>query len=591
MYGKIILDPSVMQPEALDEVLDLSEAKSDFEVVVLLSPFQKLLLEERGVKSVSIWGLEWPLSERMALISRLMSYWDALEDKPEALLEIEVDKHRYHLNVPKIYRFYIVNNWKFFVVACVLLENARRWQQSNIFVVTEDRSFYTAVQAISQLYGVAVRKIDVHSMNNNTSRNAALRHIATAATREVENIWRVICLQFKSNGNLFVEKHRQTDPILSGLKQEGFSIIQNLNSAIGRLFVSRCLEKRISALSQNCVDIMKVLFRSNSFGADSIAWQHVLDFFVDMAQPEVRDAVGRVIMTWWYLNRIKPRAAVCINWLSPEQQAIRSWAKANRVPFIALQHGIHSGGVINPTEGRIDADLFLAWGRRSKEEFVKYDTSNGPVIAVTGNPCHGDLGHLGRHKECYRNNASDYILIAPSAFTYFHLDKGYYFWSQIEDLVKSYPNLRWVVRCHRFDPLGHFIAERFRRLKASISYRDTPSIMTLLENCCLVITSVSTVALDAMWMRVPVVIVNNSTVPELFSEYGAGIVITRAEDLPKVFRQLVANGFYDRTLMINQKRFLDDFSCPNAISNVINTIRFWASGESKNTCFSLTDGA
>jgi len=78
MYGKIILDPSVMQPKALDEVLDFSEAKSDFEVVVLLSPFQKLLLEERGVKSVSIWGLEWPLSERVALISRLMSYWDAL---------------------------------------------------------------------------------------------------------------------------------------------------------------------------------------------------------------------------------------------------------------------------------------------------------------------------------------------------------------------------------------------------------------------------------------------------------------------------------------------------------------------------------
>ena len=319
---------------------------------------------------------------------------------------------------------------------------------------------------------------------------------------------------------------------------------------------------------------MERFFQNNPFQEDTFLWVTTLKAFVQLLEPRIVNAIYQIFQIWEYFNRVNPAGIVCINWLGYTHQAMRAWGQANRVPFFVIQHGIHSGGIVSPIEARIDADYFFCWGPGMRDSFIKADPANARVIKCTGNPCHDSRfivdSSYENSKLLLKENIS--ILVAPSERGYLMLDADDEFWSEIKSVARSFPNINWIIRCHPLFMFKKEVNSCFMEMGVAVSDTQKDNLFDSIRECHLVITNVSSVVLDAMIMKKPVIIVNNTKTPELFSKYGAGIVIEETGKLRDIILKLYHKGFQDNELIARQNAFVDIFSRENAVRNIVNEI-------------------
>ena len=567
----IIINPS-LSIHNLSEAIDICEENPKDTVFTCLSPIQQRYLAQRIPNDVKCLGIDLSLDERKSFLISLYSYWDKLEKLDEAKVKPWPGIFPYELNVAKIYRYYLADGGPlFWSVAKILDETIDKWQEGELFAIGKDAMFFAAIDSICKTFHKSVARTVI--LNTNRKKNS-YRHYLKRSLNLIREEITLYELHGKKK-KLFIDKHRQSILLLPYLKKEGnISYFHRPFSPIKQRLVAGHYQKLIEETTTLFREKMVDLFSRRPFEQPNLIEKSVLIDFIYALDSNISKAMLDGLFIWKGLDSIKPDGALCASWVGTNHQFIRNWCKGNKKPFMVLDHGFYSGGVISPAVRTIDADVSFCWGPEMRKSFIEADPANDKVIEVVGNTLYDKRTFIAQksavEKSLPKEGGPYTVLIAPSEKAPMWRDYEDMFWNEMELAMVNFPQIRWIVRFHNLYQFKDEVKNRFTKLGAT--FFETGSIFDAMEFCHLVVSDISTVPLDAMVARKPVIIFNLLDVPERFSEFGAGIMIKEKGVLCNELEKLVKMNFFDPELMKRQERFVAAFSKPDGISNIVNSI-------------------
>ena len=565
----IIIDPS-LSIQNLSQAIDICKENPEDTVFTCLSPIQQKYLAQRIPNDVKCLGIDWSIHERLNY-NLLYPYWDNLEKLEEAKIMPWPSIFPYELNVAKIYRYYLAAGGPlFWSVLKILDRTVDEWQEGELVAIGKDAMFFAAIDSICKTFHKSVaRKV---FLNTNHKKNNYRHYLKKALDIIREEI--TLCELHGKKKKLFIDKHRQSMPLLPYLKESSISYFHHPFSPIKKKLMAgnyqRLIEETTNLFHEKMIDLVSRC----SFGQSKLIEQSTLIDFIYALDSNISKAILDGLFIWKGLDSIKPDGALCTNWFGINHQFIRNWCKGNKKPFMVLQHGFYRGGSISPIEKIIDADVFFCWGPEMRKSFIEADPDNDKVIEVVGNTLYDRRVLIAKKSEVEKSlpkeNRLYAVLIVPSVGSVLGRDYEDMFWNEMELAMIHFPQIRWIIKLHNLHKFKDEIKNRFTKLGAT--FFETGNIFDAMESCHLVIADISTVPLDAMVARKPVIIFNLYDLPERFSEFGAGIMIKEKGVLCNELEKLVKMNFFNPELMKRQERFVAAFSKPDGINNIVNSI-------------------
>jgi len=567
----IIIDPS-LSIQNLSQAIDICKENPEDTVFTCLSPIQQRYLAQRIPNDVKCLGIDLSIRERKIFFISLYTYWDKLEKLEEAKIRPWPGIFPYELNVAKIYRYYLANRGPlFWSVLKVLDRTVDEWQDDELVAIGKDAMFFAAIDSICKTFHKSIlRKV---FLNTNREKNNYRHYLKKALNLIREEI--TLCELHGRKKKLFIDKHRQSIPLLPYLKKEGnISYFHRPFSPIKRRLMAGHYQKLIEETTKLFREKMIDLVSRHPFGQSNLIEQSTLIDFIYALDSNISKAILDGLFVWKGLDSIKPDGALCVSWVGTNQQFIRNWCKGNKKPFMVLDHGFYSGGVISPAVRTIDADVSFCWGPEMRKSFIEADPDNDKVIEVVGNTLYDKrvltAKKLPGEKSLPKEGGPYTVLVAPSDKSALVRDYEDMFWNEVELAMVNFPQIRWIIKLHNLYQFKDEVKNRFTRSGAT--FFETGNIFDAMELCHLVIADISTVPLDAMVARKPVIIFNLLDQPERFSEFGAGIMIKEEGMLCSELDRLVKMNFWDSELMKRQERFVAAFSKPGSINNIVSSI-------------------
>ena len=566
----IIIDPTLSTTD-FSEIIKICKENSKEVVITCLSPMQKEYLEKRVSNVVKCVGTNWPIDERLKL-GEIYSYWGKLEELKEAKFKPWPDIFPYEINVAKIFRYYLINRGYFYIlVSLVLNQELLVWKNNILIAIGKDPTFFTAVDDAVTKQKVSLQKTYVKIEKKQISLSF-LKRLFNVLTDEM-SLW--YYRRMKNKKLIYIDKHRQTLPLFSSLMaQTDIKFFTEPYSVIIKRLFNNSSQVRIEEITNKLSEKMIYLFSKYPLNINEFWKQSTLEDFINSLQFIIKKDILAGFYIWENFEKINPNAALCINWIGINHQFIRSWCRANNKPFMVLQHGIHSGGVISPAERIIDADIFFCWGEEMKRSFINASPENiKKCVEVVGNPA------FDEYFNNYNNNLYEgllskktlyNVLVVPSAKSLLFRDYEMSFWDEIEQAIIKFPEIEWSIKAHSLYLFKDEIKNRFKKL--GITFIDGENIFNVMKHCQLVVTNVSTAALDAMVMRKPVIIFNLLNQSERFKEFGAGIIIKERGMFCKELKKLLKKDFYDSELIKRQNKFVSVFNKPNGTNNIVSLL-------------------
>lgn len=564
----IIIDPSLSTLD-LSQVVNICKDNPRDIVLTCFSPIQQKYLSQKIPNGVKCLGIDWPVRKRIDSFSSLYSYWDKLEKLEEAKISPWPNIFPYEINVAKIYRYYLANeSGLFWSVLKILAKTKGQWQEQEFIAAGKNPMFFAALDSVSNIFNKSItQKI---FLKTNDEKKYYLEYIRKA----LGLVRREIALGLPGEKKLFIEKHRQTMPLFPYLKKRGIRYFHNSYFIVRELLGTSHYRRQIERAADCFCTTMIDLFSKFPLMEDDLLMQMALKNFIYVLDSSIKKAIFDGFFIWKGLDSVKPDAALCINWFGISHQFIRSWCKGNKKPFIVLQHGFYTGGVVCTPQKIIDADVFFCWGPEMKKSFIEAYSDNDSLIEVVGNPLYDRdtlvAKKLSRGKSLPKEESPYTILVAPSGGSFLFRDYDDMFWNEIEQAMINFPEVKWIIRCHSLYQFKDEVQNRFTKLGTAFS--QAGNIFDAIQSCDLVVSGISTVPLDAMVVQKPVIIFNLLDIPERFSEFGAGIIIKERGVFCNQLEKLVKMKFFDPELMKRQKRFVAAFSEPGSINNIANSI-------------------
>jgi hypothetical protein len=565
----IVIDPTLSTLN-FSKVIEICKKNPKEAVITCLSPMQKEYLEKRVSNVVKCIGINWPIEERLKL-GEIYSYWDKLEELKEAKFKLWPDIFPYEINIAKIYRYYLISKSSlFFLVFNLLTQELFNWQGDNLIAIGKDPMFFAAVNRV-----ILDKKISVQKIHLKIEKNyRLLSYIQRILDVMKDGISLWFYRRKKNIKIIYIDRHRQTLPLFSPLKKNSdIKYFSKSYSPINRRLFSYYYQGQIDEVVNKLSEKMSCLFTKHPLNDDKFWKQSTLKDFINSLHFVVKNDIVGGFCIWRDFDEINPEAALCINWIGITHQFIRSWCRANNKSFMVLQHGIHSGGVISPAERIIDADIFFCWGEEMKKSFTSAYSGNKKCIKIVGNPVYDKIINSNQSSDIdllSRNGQSYQILIAPSGGSLLFRDYEKIFWDEIEQVILKFPEIKWSIKLHNLFLFKDEIKNRFEKLGVNII--EGGNIFDTMKNCQLVVTNISTTALDAMVMQKSVIIFNLLNLPERFSEFGAGIMIKERGMFCKELKKLLEKDFYDSQLIKRQEKFINVFNKSNALNHIMNLL-------------------
>ena len=189
-------------------------------------------------------------------------------------------------------------------------------------------------------------------------------------------------------------------------------------------------------------------------------------------------------------------------------------AKILNIPTLSISHGNISGYFLN---GHKKVDKYCVFGKNDKEEMIRYGCLENKIV-ITGNPY---LDKIPKKKNNIdpsiintlniNNRFNNYCLIAFSGVGPILNENDHKININIvEQLIIKFPEILFIIKLHRKDNYVFYkkIASRsFSNLYIARSIESNlhPNIFTWLNGCNLVITVSSSVAVEAMYYKIPVI--------------------------------------------------------------------------------------
>jgi hypothetical protein len=254
---------------------------------------------------------------------------------------------------------------------------------------------------------------------------------------------------------------------------------------------------------------LKLLASSLFFGYESDVWMNLAWYQINVRFPVLYSLITEL------LQKTTPKKVVVGYDITPEGRMMTVCCKEKNIPSVCIQHGSIAG---EPMDGEHIVEHYLLYGQKAKEYLIKIGNNPGS-LEVFGAPYLDEISFSFDERESFLKKLGldinkKTILIALSGpghcTTFIHFDQIV---SNIVKSAKKHTKLNYVFKLHRKDKKENY-TKIFKKWKLDIPVieatdKNIPTdIFTWLGNVDILITGSSTVALEAMLLKVPVLTID-----------------------------------------------------------------------------------
>ena len=405
-------------------------------------------------------------------------------------------------------------------------------------------------------YSFQVRKGKNIANFNNTLSKADIIFLPVEPTHLLRQIPVARILAEKGIGFSFITNRIN---IYNELWHKGFNVF----------FMSMEMDSSTSAthdISELCDQIRK----NNLKDSNPIVNEKVLDFIIirfEYLLHKVLEVVGSI---YKYINSMKPSVVVIGNDVTFEGRSTTKICQALGIATTSIMHGSVAG---EPMDSLHIVDNFFLHGKLAKDYLINLGISAENLI-VSGDP------HIDRlkimEKSCHPQirrklpikNGQGYVLLALSGPG--HCTSFEHFYKIVNSIVKfsaKNPDIDIIAKLHRKDNKNNYsnIKRRFpgNRLHVVENGRKglPRSIYDWLSGCKLVITGASTVAIEAMLMKLPVITVDymNEYQEVDFIDFGATIHVKTETELFEAIQNVLHSSNKYKDVMRKAQQYINTY--------------------------------
>lgn len=265
------------------------------------------------------------------------------------------------------------------------------------------------------------------------------------------------------------------------------------------------------------------------------------------------------------IDREKPKIIVVMNDRYWSSRGIIEIGKVKNIPTVGIQDAI---GADVPQSWIVSADKLAIYGNYMKEMLVKKGVLESRLV-ITGDPRYDYISCCQngfKKEEVYQQLNIDIqkkIIVFASQLHGFKYEENKKLFCGLSRAMLSLPTVQLVVKLHPFD-----FPEIVNKITSEV---DTNNIIIikdidlhkLLNTCEILMTVCSTVALEAMILNKPVIIVNLTNKSDLvpYVNKGAALGIYKEEDIANGIKMIMEDSNNIKSqIMLNQKKFIFDYA-------------------------------
>jgi glycosyltransferase involved in cell wall biosynthesis len=256
------------------------------------------------------------------------------------------------------------------------------------------------------------------------------------------------------------------------------------------------------------------------------------------------------------LEQYKPETVVLFNEISPPGRTMARVAKLQNIPSVAVQHGLFIGYIYRA----LTTDKIIVWGELPRKFWLERGCKSEQVVSV------GAIAHEHWIKrpavsplDSKRKNQSSVLIIGqnPAAFISFPIHHKTV--EVIMQILAQLPEVKFIIKPHPGEDPSPYQTEikKYKLYNVELITRGT--IEQFLRDANLVITLFSTVGAEAMFMGIPVIVVNLSEQPPLAPYASICPVATDGHSLLGFIKRVLNDPNYRKTLVENGKKFAHDY--------------------------------
>jgi hypothetical protein len=254
----------------------------------------------------------------------------------------------------------------------------------------------------------------------------------------------------------------------------------------------------------------------------------------------------------------KPDVIVTIDDRSPFGKTVNVISNSLGVPTLIVQHGIVHDQAI---EGEICSDKYAVFGYAFKDILIKRGGDPDKIV-VTGQPRFDILVNKKYDKKLIYEKLN------------INREKGIVFFASTDlsdtekemtvrglfEAMKDFPDKQLVIKPHPSDD-GEMFEDMIRELdpNAIIVYSD---LYELLHACDVLLTTWSTVGLEAILIDKPVIVINlmDIAAASTYVEKGAALEAKNAKDIKRTLKMVLYDPKTIEEMKINRKKYVMDYT-------------------------------
>jgi hypothetical protein len=554
----ILLDPTISDENSLTGALRIFP-KGDCRIVCFFCPQQEKTLVENGYEAICFGKEEWPYKERSKIENEILQDFDDSHRWPSE--SISVDNRTLSIDILKV-----ITHGRFLKnhalpVAKTLSLLKERYSVDECCVVWRSNEYYAHVRFCLEQMNVRIsREINCRSCADREPKDQfrhSLRRILTA-------IWMITRIKVLGHKSVLIPSGNMTDNL------NGYMQARN-----PRLVIIRSISFVITLLQKwsglpSCPPL-----QSNPFSA--FLWKYppfiqlaFNSYFEYYKQRQWPTDCRKIVAILKALDLLKPKLIFLYNW-SGLGQAYFQWSRKNNVPAVSVQHGFQGKYALS-YKPKVESDIYFAWYEARGVLEIDRVSNRRVKIVQSGNPLYAKIDTAGDMDTSPIQN----VLVAPTGLQWLKADADWEFWLGMIELMKSEFGMRlnWRIRFHHKDRFKDYTMPALKKLRhVSIIDNQSESILSSIKQSELVVTTVSSVALDSASLRRPVIVVNHTHEPEYFSKLDGPTVVSNIEEARQTLWTLISKTHERVGTISRQSNFISRFRADDAVERIASVLQ------------------
>jgi hypothetical protein len=554
----VFIDPGLNDPEQLTAVAADLKRRAACTVVCFFNQHQAEFFKSRTLAVQSFGHEEWPLDDRKVLMERIMQGFNDQHDKPYGTVTVTIDRQDYDLN---IFRFLSINTFLknlIIPVAKTLSLLTRQGKLEKCLVIGSQAFHHHVTYCLQRLNHKDTAECILMYAHRKTRQGNGMLMAIKALVRLVSIL---VASRVAVKPAIIIPSGQMTDALArNGDLKRKFTIVRSLGGGIDifKRFSSGQTDRVYSTVNLRVKEVL-AKEKAGHEGAIQLAFDTWFDY---LQQGQLKQDVRACIALIRVLNIVKPELVVQYNFTG-DAHPYTMWCSVHAVKTVCVQHGFQ-GKFDFSIKYDVESDVYLAWASLP----VDMERNAGVSIEVVGNP-----GYISSEKnEPSPINGRCKILIAPTGLPHMKADADWEFWNLITSfLVQNLENFEVTVKFHHKDRFKELVTEKLEKVVPGIRFTNNP-IQKASAEANIIVTTVSTVALDTFFINRPVIIMNNAKEAEYFSAFNACPVLYSLKELEAEVIRLVKDKEYFHTRIQNQQKMVSRFEGSGYAGTVVKVL-------------------